>query len=82
LILYDLEDKKVCWNLKEEAIDRTVWRNRLGSGCGEDCAMPHVKIFVSANYIILFYRFVLAFYGCADYRTLITNLAGYVVRCY
>jgi hypothetical protein len=49
--------------LKEEALDRTVWRIRLESGCGEDCALPHVKIFISANYIILFYRFVVVFIG-------------------
>jgi hypothetical protein len=29
----DLKEKRIYWNLKEEALDRTVWRKRFGRGC-------------------------------------------------
>jgi len=31
----DLEEKKRYWKLQEEALDRTVWRTRLGRGYGQ-----------------------------------------------
>ena len=30
----DLGEKRGYWKLKEEALDRTVWRTRFGRGCG------------------------------------------------
>jgi hypothetical protein len=33
-LLDDLEEKGGSWTLKEEALDRTVWRTRFGSGYG------------------------------------------------
>jgi hypothetical protein len=33
-LLDDLKEKSWCLKLKEEALDRTVWRNGLGRGCG------------------------------------------------
>jgi hypothetical protein len=33
-LLDDFKEKTRCWKLKEEALDRTVWRTRLGSGYG------------------------------------------------
>ena len=30
----DLKDRKVHYHLKEEALDRTMWRNRFGRGVG------------------------------------------------
>jgi hypothetical protein len=33
-LLDDLKEKRRYWNLKEEALDRTVWRNRFGRGYG------------------------------------------------
>jgi len=30
----DLKDKRGYWTLKEEALDRTLWRTRCGRGCG------------------------------------------------
>jgi len=33
-LLDDLKEKRGFWTLKEEALDRTVWRTRLGGGCG------------------------------------------------
>jgi hypothetical protein len=30
----DLMEKRGYWELKEEALDRPVWRTRFGSGCG------------------------------------------------
>jgi hypothetical protein len=33
-ILDDLKEKRGYWKLKEEALDRTIWRTRLGSGKG------------------------------------------------
>jgi hypothetical protein len=33
-LLDDLEDKGRYWTLKEEALDRTVWRTRFGRGYG------------------------------------------------
>ena len=33
-LLDDLKENKRCWKLKEEALDRTLWRSRFGRGCG------------------------------------------------
>jgi hypothetical protein len=33
-LLDDLKEKRRYWKLKEEALDRTVWRTRFGRGCG------------------------------------------------
>jgi predicted transposase YdaD len=33
-VLDDLEEKRGYWNLKEEALDRTLWRTGFGRGCG------------------------------------------------
>ena len=33
-LLDDLKEKTGYWKLKEEALDRTVWRTGLGRGCG------------------------------------------------
>jgi len=33
-ILYDLNAKRIYWKLKEEALDRTVWRTGFGRGYG------------------------------------------------
>jgi len=30
----DLKEKRMYWNLIEEALDRTVWRNRFGRDYG------------------------------------------------
>jgi hypothetical protein len=31
-LLVDLKDRRGCSHLKEEALDRTMWRNRFGGG--------------------------------------------------
>jgi hypothetical protein len=33
-LLDDLKEKRGYWELKEEALDRTVWRTRFGRGYG------------------------------------------------
>jgi hypothetical protein len=33
-LLDDLKEKIRYWNLKEEALDRTLWRSRFGRGYG------------------------------------------------
>jgi hypothetical protein len=33
-LLDDLKEKRRYWKLKEEAVDRTVWRTRFGRGYG------------------------------------------------
>jgi hypothetical protein len=33
-LLDDLKEKRIYWKLKEEAIDRTLWRTRFGRGYG------------------------------------------------
>jgi hypothetical protein len=33
-LLDDLKEKRSYWKLKEEALDRTVWRTRFGRVCG------------------------------------------------
>jgi hypothetical protein len=33
-LLDDLKDRRGCSHLKEEALDRTIWRNRFGRGVG------------------------------------------------
>jgi hypothetical protein len=33
-LLGDFMEKRGYWKLKEEALDRTLWRTRFGRGCG------------------------------------------------
>jgi hypothetical protein len=33
-LLDELKEMRRYWKLKEEALDRTVWRTRFGRGCG------------------------------------------------
>jgi hypothetical protein len=33
-LLDDLKEKRRCWKLKEEALDRTLWRTRFGRRYG------------------------------------------------
>ena len=33
-LLNDLKEKTGYWKLNEEALDRTLWRKRCGTGCG------------------------------------------------
>jgi hypothetical protein len=33
-LLDDLKEKRIDWKLKEEALDRTLWRTRFGRGYG------------------------------------------------
>jgi hypothetical protein len=33
-LLDDLKEKKIYWKLKEEALDRTLWRTRFERGYG------------------------------------------------
>jgi len=33
-LLNDLDEKRGYWKLKEEALDRTLWRTRFARGCG------------------------------------------------
>jgi hypothetical protein len=33
-LLDDIKEARGYWKLKEEAVDRTVWRPHLGIGCG------------------------------------------------
>jgi hypothetical protein len=33
-LLDDRKEMRGYWKLKEEALDRTVWRTRFGRGCG------------------------------------------------
>jgi hypothetical protein len=33
-LLDDLKEKKRYWKLKDEALDRTLWRTRFGRGYG------------------------------------------------
>jgi hypothetical protein len=33
-LLDDLKEKRRCWKLREEALDRTLWRTRFGRGYG------------------------------------------------
>jgi hypothetical protein len=32
-LLHDLKEKRGYWKFEEEALDRTMWRNRFGRGC-------------------------------------------------
>jgi hypothetical protein len=33
-LLDDLKEKRGHWQLKQDGLDRNVWRNRFGIGCG------------------------------------------------
>jgi ribosomal 50S subunit-associated protein YjgA (DUF615 family) len=33
-LLYDLEENRRYWNLRDETLDRLLWRTRFGRGCG------------------------------------------------
>jgi hypothetical protein len=37
-LLDDLEEKRVCMKLKEETVDRTLWRTDFG----RDCTRRHI----------------------------------------
>jgi hypothetical protein len=39
-LLDDLKEKKGYWKLEVEALDRTVWRTRFGSGYGPVARQP------------------------------------------
>jgi hypothetical protein len=33
-LLDSLQERRIYWNLNEEAFDRTVWKTHFGRGCG------------------------------------------------
>ena len=33
-LLGGLKETRGCWKLREEALDRTLWRTGIGRGCG------------------------------------------------
>jgi hypothetical protein len=33
-LISGVQETKGCWNLKREALDRTLWRTHFGRGCG------------------------------------------------
>jgi hypothetical protein len=35
----NLKENRRCWNLKDEALDRTFWRDCFATGGNTDCAM-------------------------------------------
>jgi hypothetical protein len=39
-LLNDLKEKIGYWTLKEEALDRTLRKTQLGTGCGPDVRQP------------------------------------------
>jgi hypothetical protein len=46
-VLDDLKERRGYSHLKEEAVDRTMWRDRFGRGCGpvvRQTALPHGTI--------------------------------------
>ena len=46
-LLDDLKEERRYWELKEEALDYTVWRTRFGRGCrpivGQATKLIHIK---------------------------------------
>jgi len=50
----NLKETREYWKLKEEALDRTVWRTRFGRGCGpvvsEDYAKLTLRIFAKTDW--------------------------------
>jgi hypothetical protein len=54
----DLKEKKRYWKLKEEALDRTLWRTRFGRGYGPVVRqtterMNELCIFLNFNIVII-----------------------------
>jgi hypothetical protein len=45
----DLKKKTRYWNLKEEALDRNVWRNRFGRGYGPVARQIRIKTCMSVQ---------------------------------
>ena len=43
-LLDDLEESRGCLELKEEALDRTLWRARFGSGCGPVESLSRIDV--------------------------------------
>ena len=61
----DLKDRRGYCQLKEEALDRTMWRNRFGRGFGpvvlqitdDDTCVRFIRnLFFFSRYIISIYR--------------------------
>ena len=48
--LYDLKERRGHWKLKEEVSDGTVWRTRIGRGCGSNCKV--YACIVKHNYVL------------------------------
>jgi len=50
-LLDDLKEKRNYWNLKECSVDRTVWRTRLGRGCGPVARQNRLSINTNFKFI-------------------------------
>jgi hypothetical protein len=48
-LLDDLKERRGCWKLKEEALDRTVWRTGFGRSCG-----PFVRLLNGFIYLYIY----------------------------
>jgi hypothetical protein len=49
-LLYKLNEEKVYWKFKEEALDRTLWRNSFGGGHGPVVRHYGMNEFLQARY--------------------------------
>ena len=54
-LLDDLKENKIYWNLKEEALDRSLWKTRIGSGYGR--AVRQTTELMETNRPTSFFRF-------------------------
>jgi hypothetical protein len=54
-LLDDLKEKRRYWKLKEEALDRTLWRTRFGRGYGPVVrqATGSMNVTVGSSFVIL-----------------------------
>jgi len=43
-LLDGLEERRGCGKLKDDALDRTVWRTRFGRGCGPVVSLSRVDV--------------------------------------
>jgi hypothetical protein len=51
-LLDDIKKKRGHWKLKEEALDHTVWRTRVGSGCGPVIKLRYDDVNIGFVFII------------------------------
>jgi hypothetical protein len=77
-LLDDLKDRRGYSHLKEEALDRTVRRNRCVRGVGPVVRLLNERIYYYYYYYYYYYLLQLSFHSVTIVLTLATNKNKYI----